>query len=190
MKRTSLPTPVPGVLDQPVAGRIPVRLGQLERPDTKRVSVLLRDLDCDYPGGAAWLEQRLQQVLVGQASCTLAWAGRSLAGVTILTPKPKAMKLSTIFVAPRWRRFGIGSLLLDQALASLPEHATTNRLDHDLDAITPVQAQATEVYVTVAHHTWPILAPLLLSRGFTRTAFERDRYGRGRHEIVATRLRS
>lgn len=142
--------------------------------DVPAVRSLLTDLPRDYPNADAWLPRRLQDCLAGRARCTVAAIRDDVVGVTILTPKAIATKLSTIYVRPDFRRSGIGSRLLDHVL-------------RDYETWVPGRARG-DLYVTVAEHTWSQLEGLLSSRGFTRTAFERDRYGRGRHEIVATRL--
>lgn len=147
-------------------------LRRLEASDLSPVESLLDGLPRDYPGARAWLARRLRDALAGRAECWTAKWGDSLAGVAILTPKSDALKLSTIYVSDKYRGLGFGSLLLDRTI----ERAASLGL--------------TETYVTVAEQTVPLLRPLLDSRGFTPTAFERHRYGRGRHEAVFTRLDS
>jgi ribosomal protein S18 acetylase RimI-like enzyme len=140
-------------------------------PDTIRaVTALLHDLPRDYPGAESWLKRRLRDSLNGEAESWIAEVDGWPAGVVILTPKTTALKLSTIYVEPRFRGCGVGALLMDHAL----ERAALHRID--------------ETYVTVAHHTVPLLQPLLDSRGFARVALERHRYGWGRHEAIFSRL--
>ncbi|MFC8190363.1 GNAT family N-acetyltransferase [Cellulomonas sp. NPDC057328] len=146
----------------------------LAAADLPAVRSLLVDLPVAYPGAEAWLRRRLQDCLAGRARCMIAATADDVVGVTILTPKSLATKLSTIYVRPDFRRTHLGSRLLDQVL-------------QDASRWAPRDAQG-EIYVTIAHQTWGQLERLLSSRGFTRTAFESNRYGRGRHEIVATRL--
>jgi ribosomal protein S18 acetylase RimI-like enzyme len=155
----------------------PVTLRSLDARDLAAVGGLLTDLEVDYPGGRLWLANRLLDVVDGRAICDLAAVGGFIVGATIGTPKPHAMKLSTIFVAPEWRRKGVGAALLDRFLAQAEARVADSGRELRV-----------ETYVTVAHHNWGQLAPLLSSRGFTETAVEFNRYGIGRHEIVATRL--
>lgn len=147
----------------------PVALG---RSHVRAVKTLLRDLPIDYPGGDAWLDSRLADVLDGRAECWVAAAGDQVAGTVILTPKSSALKLSTIFVAPLARGRGIGGRLMDETIAAACRHGCS------------------EVYVTVAEHKVSLLEPLLTSRGFIRTAVEADRYGPGRTEVIYSRLES
>ena len=151
-----------------------VLIQPLAPADVPAVRSLLVDLPLSYPGAEAWLERRLQDCLAERARCMIARAPDGVVGITILTPKALATKLSTIYVRPDFRRSGLGGRLLDQVL-------------RDARGWAPRDARG-ETYVTVAHHTWGQLERLLLGRGFTRTAFEPNRYGQGRHEIVATRL--
>lgn len=134
------------------------------------VSALLKDLPRDYPGAEVWLKRRLRDALQGNAESWLADLGGQLAGVVILTPKPSALKLSTIYVEPRFRGLGLGALLMERALERAADH------------------HFGETYVTVAHHAEPLLQPLLDTRGFIRVATERHRYGWGRHEVIYSRL--
>lgn len=124
-----------------------------------------------YPGGESWLRQRLRDVGEGRALCKVVRMNDEIAGVAILTPKSSSIfKLSTFFVAEEFRGLGLGSALMDIVIS-------------DLD-----QTEAREVYVTVAHHLSKPLSRVLLPRGFTRIATERNRYGLGRHEVVFTRI--
>lgn len=149
--------------------RIPV-LDRLSRGTVQVVCELLYDLPRDYPDADAWLRRRLNDALIGRAECWIAgWDGLA-AGVAILTPKPGALKLSTIYVDPRFRNRGLGALLMDRVVGDVNSR------------------KADEIYVTVAQHTVPLLRPLLDSRGFTLVATERHRYGWGRHEAVFSRL--
>lgn len=147
-----------------------IELRRLQPGDIAQVIHLLKDLPQDYPRGDLWLKRRLREALADHAKCEVASVAGVVAGVVILTPKQSSMKLSTIMVAERFRGLGIGSRLMDLALEITA--------DEGFD----------ETFVTVAEHTFPLLRPLLKSRGFTRLALERHRYGLGRHELVFTRL--
>ena len=132
---------------------------------------LLDVLPSLYPGGATWVRRRLDDALDGSADCRVARLGERVCGVYILTPKPSgALKFSTIYVADWARGRRIGPRLIDDALAS------------------PRALLSTETYITVAQQNAESLTPLLLRRGFTETALERNRYGVGRHEIVLTQV--
>jgi GNAT superfamily N-acetyltransferase len=128
---------------------------------------LLSFLPSLYPRGNEWLDHRLYQVLEGKARCTLALFDSRLIGVTIETPKtPSRLKLSTIYVAPRFRKLGVGATLL--------ERCKENWLRKDLG----------HVHVTADLGRTGMLFPLLTRVGFNFTALEVDRYGAGRHEVV------
>ena len=86
----------------PRQGKLGV-LRALDRTSADAVRELLLELPTDYPGADAWLDRRLSDVLDGAAECWMALVGSQLAGVTILTPKRSALKLSTIYVDPRYR---------------------------------------------------------------------------------------
>src|SRR5262249_38705925 len=85
----------------------------LLRSDIRNIRQMLRDIHMLYPGGRAWVEQRLQDALDGRARCSIAtWRNRPI-GVTIETPKGKGrIKLSTVFVCESMRGHGVGSALL------------------------------------------------------------------------------
>jgi GNAT superfamily N-acetyltransferase len=124
-----------------------------------------------YPNGRLWLRRRLIDVLAGDAVALVAHGADAAVGAAILTPKPgHGMKLSTIYVSDCARSHGVGTHLLSSAV----------QLADD--------ARVAELWVTVAHHIAPELSPLLEREGFTETAYESNRYGLGRHEIVYTRL--
>lgn len=171
----------PRALALPLDERSDARAGGLARlraitsEDLTPVKVMLQNLPRDYPKGDEWLSRRLGEVLEGGAHCTVADLGGRLVGVTLLTRKNHATKLSTIFVAHDLRGRGLGSALLDDAIVQARTGEAT------CEGIA-------ELYVTVAHHKWSLLAPLLTSRGFVVAATELNRYGRGRHEVIATRL--
>lgn len=147
-----------------------VALAALEASRIGSVKALLRDLPVDYPGADQWLDRRLTDVQGGSAECWVALNGLAVVGLTILTPKPNALKLSTIFVDEPSRGYGVGSLLMRNVIGA------ATRLDRD------------EIYVTVAEHKVHQLQSLLQAHGFTKTAVEEDRYGPNRTEVVFTRL--
>lgn len=172
MRSTSAlsPSPAPGTRALGL-----VRLRELGPRDLTQVQMLLKELPRDYPKANEWLTRRLGEVLEGGAHCTVADLGGRLAGVTIFTRKSHATKLNTIFVAEALRGFGLGSALLDDVIVqALSGGATDDEIG--------------EIYVTVAYHKWSLLAPLLASRGFVAAATELNRYGPGRHEVIATHL--
>lgn len=142
----------------------------LDGDDVDEVKRILVALPVDYPGGDQWLERRLVDVLDGRATCELATLGGRVVGLTIGTPKGQATKLSTIYVVPTARRVGVASALLDSFIAQACSNGDR------------------EIYVTAAHHRWPELQRLFESRGFIVSAVEFDRYGPGRHEVVAIRV--
>jgi GNAT superfamily N-acetyltransferase len=134
-------------------------------------SLLLEPLRRLYPGGERWLASRLDDVLAGHAAAFCAVLHGVVVGVTIVTPKRHSqMKLSTVFVADDAREMGVGSALVDAAVRYA-----------DAEAVS-------EMWVTVAHHVASQLSGVLTRSGFIETAFVRNRYGDGRHEVVYTRL--
>lgn len=140
--------------------------------DISRVKEFLRIVPALYPGGDEWLDRRLSETLAGEAECLLIKDGCSVLGVCIVTPKPRALKISTLLVCSEARGHGVGASLLSRAL----EIASDKQLQ--------------ETYITVAHHLAEPLTDWLVPWGFTRTALEMNRYGVGRHECVLTRLGS
>jgi ribosomal protein S18 acetylase RimI-like enzyme len=135
--------------------------------DRPGVTLLMADLPMLYPGGGEWLQRRLTDVVEKRANCTLAFWSRSIAGITIETPKgTKRTKLSTIFVNPIFRKRGVGSRLLRNCLESW-------RLS-DVD----------EAIVTVRLHNLVTIAPLLMRNKFEPIAIEQNRYGDGNDETV------
>jgi ribosomal protein S18 acetylase RimI-like enzyme len=141
-------------------------------PDRSQVVRLLSVLPTLYPGGSDWLQQRLDDSLLGRAACIVVKDAKdqSLSAVAIMTPKASgSVKLSTFYVAPERRHRGIGRLLLSVLLSSWRPQPQD------------------EIYVTVAHHVEPAFRRLIEPAGFNKIAFEEDRYGKGRHEAVWSR---
>jgi GNAT superfamily N-acetyltransferase len=130
--------------------------------------LLASALDDLYPGGRAWLGRRLDDVAKGDARCSVALSGdRKLVGVTIEVPKPhQRVKLSTLFVTPGARRLGIASILLHRAEQAWKAEGVAR------------------VHLTAAHHIAGQVAAVLRPFGFQEVAFEWNRYGIGRHEVV------
>lgn len=144
-----------------------LRIRSFNSGDTPQVKSLLRDLPSLYPGGAKWLHRRLGEVSEGGGWCTLVSCGPTAIGVVIETPKSSfRSKLSTIFVAPGFRKHGVGNILLTASLADMRIRGIK------------------DVHVTVATSVEPSLSPLLQKFGFACVALERNRYGRGRHESI------
>ena len=147
--------------------RSPIWLRPYAIQDRDAVFALLTDLPALYPGGGAWLEKRLDDVHFGRAFCTLAVSAFGPIGVTIETPKgASALKLSTIFVAARSRRLGVGSLLLGRCVSRW------------------LAVNLKHVHVTVDQRLSTSLRPLLTSSGFDCSGVEYDRYGPGRNEVI------
>lgn len=139
--------------------------------ETRDVAKLLEPAVTLYPNGMSWLHHRLRQVLDGDAYCIVAVHNDVICAASILTPKgSKIAKLSTIYVDSESRGLKVGSRLTDWTLS------LSDRLGYQ------------ELYVTVAHHIAVPVVALLMRKGFSQTAFELDRYGLGRHELVLTRL--
>lgn len=136
-------------------------------------AVVLRDLGpvltATYPRGSIWLNARLADIADGHARGAVSIDRTGLQGITIETPKgANQSKLSTIWVAPRARGRGLGGGLADRCVQSW--------IDRDIE----------QAWVTVASELAPALEGLLLGRGFRVTAFQADRYGPGRDEVVLT----
>jgi hypothetical protein len=141
-----------------------------ELSDREQVFSLLSFLPTLYPGGYEWLDRRLEEVLLGAARCTLARVSRRIAGIAIETPKGNGIvKLSTIFVDPKFRHRRIGTALLRNC---------TNlwRLD-----------SIENCYITADHRIAPDLSPLLAKFSFKEKSVISNRYGPGRHEVVFVR---
>jgi GNAT superfamily N-acetyltransferase len=146
---------------------IPFTIRPYAAADRLRVFSMLRILPVLYPGGFAWLEQRLSDVIDGKARCTLAVWGSQLLGIAIESLKGQyRIKLSTLWVEPCYRGIGVGSrLLLD---------CQRNWIRHDIS----------EAYITMDVDRRHLLVPVLSRLGFREIAMCHSRYGLDRDELV------
>ena len=157
---------LPGGMPERTAGQ------ELIRPYTwADATVVARDLlpviRDSYPKADRWLAGRLDEVLAGRARCNLARDLHGVRGLTIETPKGRGrLKLSTIWVAERMRRQGLGQLLLAEC--------EMRWLRDDLE----------EVWLTASSAACDSIAPLLIPRGFELTTVEEERYREGWAEAV------
>jgi GNAT superfamily N-acetyltransferase len=120
-----------------------------------------------YPGGHDWLDRRLHEVLEKKARCTVALFSHVRAGVLIEAPKSKGtLKISTIWVEPRFRHFGAGTYLLEQARERW------------------IREGLSYVYVTADLATAALIQPLFEKTGFAAEAICVGRYGEQRDELV------
>ena len=158
------------VLDRYPVVPAPGTVREMVADDRTELTGVLGIIPALYPGGDWWLRRRLDEVLANRAGCTLIEANGELVGAALVKRKsPSVAKLSTFYISPSGRGNGLGSQLIDSVMVNLS------------------LAGVEEVYVTVAHHLAEELQ-LLGPRGFTPTAFERDRYGNGRHEVVLSHV--
>jgi GNAT superfamily N-acetyltransferase len=135
--------------------------------DRKRTFELLSFLPDLYPGGARWLERRLDDVEKGAAHCWLAKARAEVAGIVIDTPKGRRChKLSTLYVSQKFLGHGIGAALYNRA--------------HDLW----VHSSVDNVHVTVPAFRRALIEPFLSRQLFSQTAAVHNRYGDARDELV------
>jgi ribosomal protein S18 acetylase RimI-like enzyme len=124
-------------------------------------------IDTLYPRGAAKLSARLDEVADRRAHCWIAWSSGRLAGISVDTPKgPKAAKLSTLWVAPSFRRAGVGSALVDTTLA------TWRARDVERGHLTVRRTQAEPLVALLAHH------------GFAQAGIAVHKYGLDEDELV------
>jgi ribosomal protein S18 acetylase RimI-like enzyme len=169
----------PDVLPRQLTGAVTERLGirarisrsiwsrAYEPGDEAWVFEALSFLPQLYPGGHAWLDRRLHEVLDNKARCTIALFSQVKAGVLIEAPKAKGtLKISTIWVEPRFRHYGAGAYLLEQARARW------------------IREGLSYVYVTADLATAPLIQPLFQRTGFTAEAISYGRYGEQRDELV------
>lgn len=144
------------------------RIRPFSRADKPSIIRLLSILPKLYPGGANWLDQRLDDVIYRKARCQLAvtkW-GQPI-GVTIETPKEAyRLKLSTIYVHPSFRGLGVGTALLSNCHANW------------------LREELRRVYVTVDLNISDTLYTNIGKFGFRLKAFVPDRYGNGRNEVI------
>lgn len=144
-----------------------IYLRSFTRYDRASVFSLLSFLPTLYPKGSSWLDSRLDDVLTGRARCTLAVTPWEVAGVTIETPKgAKRLKLSTIYVNPRFRGLGVGASLLRHCKAKWEQEGLSG------------------VHVTADTRRLDALLPLLTSHSFSVTAIDKERYGPNRDEMI------
>ena len=78
--------------------------------DQPAILGLLSGLSTIYPDSAGWLRRRLTDTLEHRARCTVAVLDDVPVAVLIESPKgPTEIKLSTLYVAPEYRRLGIAT---------------------------------------------------------------------------------
>ena len=144
-----------------------IELRSYEASDRAAVFELLEFLPVLYPKGHEWLDKRLGEVLNGRGRCTLAHRPGRIVGITIETPKTQtSIKLSTIFVHHDFRASGIGTSLLASRVALWRRES------------------ARQCYVTADFRIAEQLRSFLARFSFKERAFLRNRYGKGRHEVV------
>jgi len=149
-----------------------IRIEQVSRPDRSEARRLLACLGERYPGGLDWLERRLDDVEADRAQIWRAALGATAVGYAIASPKGRRRtKLSTIYVAPRARGFGVGRGLLanvardwwarevEQAFVTVDEgdHATRSFLAANGYASLPDGRRAYGDRFDVAYAAWPEL---------------------------------
>src|ERR1041385_3584495 len=98
-------------------------LREYRRADRGEVFDLLHALPVWYPGGDAWLSQRLNDTLRACGWCTLILNRDRVIAISIETPKRHSeVKLSTFFVHSDFRRQGVGSVLLANSVSRWRGH--------------------------------------------------------------------
>jgi len=134
--------------------------------DTAQLQHLLRGLPELYPGAEVWLEGKLAACGMGVARAWVAEHGDKLVGVIIISPKGERLKISNVYVAPEWRRRGIGSRLVGK--------------------VSPLWAGGAYnmVFITVATPSLESVSALLESQGFSELTTVPDRYSPGQVETV------
>jgi hypothetical protein len=137
------------------------------RSDRLAVFQLLSGLPLLYPKSHIWLDKRLDDVLLGKAQCTLAQVGTIPVGLTIETPKgAQSVKLSTIFVDPKFRNMQVGSLLLGGCLRRW------------------MLNEVSRAHVTVDARRSQYLLPFFSRFAFDLISTEHNRYGTDRDEHI------
>lgn len=135
--------------------------------DQPAILGLLSGLSTIYPDSAGWLRRRLTDTLEHRARCTVAVLDDVPVAVLIESPKgPTEIKLSTLYVAPEYRRLGIATHLI--ALAR--SRWMRNGVDR--------------VYVTMDRGRSDLVYRFFGSKGFVKLGEVRDRYGPGRAELI------
>lgn len=127
-----------------------------------------------YPAGAHKLFHRLEDVLEGAALCTVAVRrGRPgdelVVGIAVESPKhDDRVKLSTLWVAPTFRRLGIARELVQSCVERWSRNGIT-------------------AHLTVRQQCSASVVALLEPFGFSQIAIEPNRYGIGAHEVILRR---
>jgi L-amino acid N-acyltransferase YncA len=94
------------------------RIAQIFRPQRSLMRRRLAMLDDRYPNGLEWLDRRLDDIEAGRAGLWQIGNQRRALGWAITTPKGRhEVKLSTYYIAPPARGFGLGCKLLDFLVA-------------------------------------------------------------------------
>ena len=114
-----------------------IQVMPVTRPDRGEANAMLVAIGRKYPGGLDWLDRRLGDVEHGRAWMWRASVADRAAGLAIVTPKgAHHSKLSTLLVAPRFRRVGVGRALITAVTrawrAGAVDHAcvTVDEQDH------------------------------------------------------------
>ena len=106
------------VTEAPVAASPKLKLAPERPADAPRVEALVAD--AFGPGRCAKTAERLREGNVADAACSFAaWCGPELVGAVRLWPVTiggtRALFLGPIAIHPRWRRRGLGALLVERA---------------------------------------------------------------------------
>jgi len=129
----------------------------------RQLEALLSDLPGLYPDAPEWLRKRCAE----KEGITIAWADAQAVGAVILTvDDDNRMKISTLFVAPGFRRQGLGRELLT--------HAVTEFLS----------GSGSDLYITADESVSSQLFPLLQTYGFDIEERLSNRYRPGASEMV------
>ncbi len=149
------------------AAATPVVFRPFRASDRGPLFRLLSVLPQLYPNGYAWLDRRLDDVLARRARCTIAAGPWGVMGATIESPKgARRLKLSTIYVHPRFRGLNVGTELLKRCRADW--------LREGVDS----------VHVTADARRAGLLLPLFTRFGFEAETLEPGRYGDERDELI------